>query len=153
MTAINDAYLKYSTVRFPLPTASQLETLERRIGVVFPDDYREFVLQYNGGYFNAPLIAPVVDECPSESLSNLFGIGSPYPCAELGEPATLTLFDDNEPPIIVPIGGTTLGGLIILRTEPEDFGCVFLKQAFGDFYYLADGIEEFFELLSDPLPV
>jgi hypothetical protein len=61
------------------------------------------------------------------------------------------LFDDNDPPKILPIGGTPMGGLIILDTAPgEGRGDIWLKQAFGDFYYLADGIEEFFGLLREP---
>ncbi len=44
-----------------------------------------------------------------------------------------------------------MGGLIILDTAPgEGRGDIWLKQAFGDFYYLADGIEEFFGLLREP---
>jgi hypothetical protein len=43
-----------------------------------------------------------------------------------------------------------VGGLIILDTAPgEERGSIFLKQAFGDFYYLTDGIERFFALLRD----
>ena len=62
----------------------------------------------------------------------------------------MALFDNNDPPQIVPIGHTGMGGLIILATRPEDRGTIFLKQAFGGFYYLADGIEEFFGLLREP---
>ncbi len=39
-------------------------------------------------------------------------------------------------------------------TAPGDGrGTIYLKQAFGDFYYLADGIEEFFSLLRDPTQI
>jgi hypothetical protein len=31
----------------------------------------------------------------------------------------------------------------------EEQGSIFLKQAFGDFYYLTDSIEGFFTLLRD----
>lgn len=45
------------------------------------------------------------------------------------------LFDDNDPPKILPIGDTAMGGLIILDTAPgEGRGTIYLKQAFGDFY-------------------
>ncbi|REK19134.1 MAG: SMI1/KNR4 family protein [Planctomycetota bacterium] len=150
MSAIDEAYRKYSIERFPLPREAQLEALERDINVTFPEDYRRFVLQYNGGYFNEPAIRPVDDGCPLESLSMLYGIGASHEEAELGDPASLSLFEENDPPIAVPIGDTGTGGLILIHVEAEGAGRIFLKQAFGDFFYLADGIEEFFGLLYDP---
>ncbi|HEX4143447.1 MAG TPA: SMI1/KNR4 family protein [Pirellulales bacterium] len=120
------------------------------MGVVFRADYRRFILQFNGGYFADPLITPVGQGCPTECLDSLFGIGASHPSSELGDPADIGLFDGNDPPIIVPIGRTAVGGLIILDTAPgEERGSIFLKQAFGDFYYLTDGIERFFALLRD----
>jgi hypothetical protein len=56
MTTIEDAYRKFSKERFPLPGEAQLGALEERIGVIFPGDYRSFVLAFNGGYFNNPEI-------------------------------------------------------------------------------------------------
>jgi hypothetical protein len=126
--------------------------LERRIQVTFPESYRRFLLEYNGGFFRDPGIAPVGDGCPDDSLTELYGIGASDPCAELGDSASLALFDGNDPPVIVPIGYTIMGGLIILVTDPEGYGAILLKEAYGDFFYLADGIEEFFELLQDPPP-
>ena len=45
-----------------------------------------------------------------------------------------------------------MGGLILLITHPEDLGDVVYKEPYGDFYFLADGIEGFFELLREPPP-
>jgi hypothetical protein len=150
MTAIEDAYCKFSRVRFPLPTEEQLADLERRIGIVFPDDYRQFILEYNGGYFVEPEITPVGEGCPQDALTYLSGIGASHAYAELGEPSKLGLFDENDPPKIVPIGYTVMGGLIILDTAPgEGRGEIYYKQPFGDFYFLADNIEEFFGLLRE----
>jgi hypothetical protein len=42
-------------------------------------------------------------------------------------------------------------GLIILDLAPgEGQVAIFLKKAFGDFYYLVDGIEAFFALFREP---
>ena len=150
MMTIEYAYSRFCTKRFPLPTEMQVSALEQRIKIDFPDDYRQFLLEFNGGYFNEPEIEPGSDGCPQATLEMLFGMGAPHRVAELGRLSHLSLFDDNDPPIILPIGSTGMGGLIILITEPENCGNVFLKQEFGDFYYLADGIEEFCELLREP---
>lgn len=43
-----------------------------------------------------------------------------------------------------------MGGLIILDTAPgEGRGEIYYKQAFGDFYWIAENIEEFFGLLRE----
>jgi hypothetical protein len=151
MTSIKYAYDRFCKERFPVPSEVQLFSLQRRIGVIFPDDYRRFILEFNGGYFNDPVITPVGPGCPTECLDSLFGIGASHPYSELGDPGDIGLFDDNDPPKIVPIGRTAVGGLIILDTAPGDEkGSVFLKQAWGDFYYLTESIDEFFSLLREP---
>lgn len=153
MTTIEYAYSRFCKERFPLPSASALEALEQRIGVTFSPDYRQFILDFNGGYFSEPEIAPVGDSPPA-LLTLLHGIGASHPEAELARPSDLVLFDDNDPPKILPIGSTPMGSLIILDTAPgEGRGTIYFKQAFGDFYYLADGIEGFFSLLREPTPV
>lgn len=151
MTTIENAYVRFAKERFPLPSEGQLAELEREIGVRFADDYRKFILEFNGGYFKCPEITPIGEGCPLETLAFLFGIAASHPEAELGRPDRTALFDDNEPPKIIPIGSTGMGGLIILDTAPGDGqGAIFLKQAFGGFHYLVDGIEAFLALLREP---
>ncbi len=101
-----------------MPTEAQVAELERRIGVKFPHDYRKFVLEFNGGDFSEPEITPVGEGCPQDSLEILFGIGASHEEAELGTPERIALFEDNDPPKIVPIGYTGMGGLVILDTAP-----------------------------------
>ncbi len=151
MDPIEHAYQRFVITRFPLPTEEQVRALERQIHVELPDDYRRFILKFNGGRFNDPDIMPVEEGCPSDSLMCLNGIGATENGAELGNPSDMSLFSDNDPPKIMPIGATPLGSLIILDTAPgEERGTIYLKKAFGDFYYLADGIEGFFALLREP---
>jgi hypothetical protein len=151
MSRIEHAYRRFAIERFPLPSEEQIAAIERRLGVELPDDYREFILKYNGGYFSEPEIRPVVEGCPQDALTCLWGIGASHEEAELGTTASLVLFDDNDPPQILPIGHTALGGLIILVTGmDDDRGTIGLKKAYGGSYHLADGIEELFGLLREP---
>lgn len=148
MINIEYAYRRFCTERFPLPTQAQLQALEQRIRIEFPEDYRNFVLRFNGGYFNEPDIVPTTAGCPEDALEYLCGIGASHDTSELGNEHYLNLFDDNDPPQVVPIGSTSLGGLILLDTAPGDErGMIYLKVAFGSSYFLADGIDEFFGLL------
>ncbi len=150
LTIIKNAYERFAVELFPWPNDAQLAELERGIGVRFSTDYRQFVLEFNSGYFNEPEITPVGEGCPQDALQILFGIGASHEEAELGRPSRTALFDDNDPPKIIPIGCTGMAGLIILDTAPGDGqGAIFLKKAFGDFYYLTDGIEAFLALLRE----
>lgn len=150
MTIIDDVYARLATKRFPLPTESDVADLEKRTKCRFPEDYRQFLLEYNGGYFNDPEIEQVGEGFPRESLLNLFGIRASHEEAELGLPRRTDLFDDNDPPKILPIGLTGTGGFIILDVAPGDGkGNIFLKVAWGDFYYLCESIDDFWALLKD----
>lgn len=153
MLNIEYAYNKYCEERFPLPSEEQLEQLEQRIGITFLDDYRRFILEFNVGCFIEPTVSEIVEGCPSDALKFLSGIKASHPTAELGNELDLSLFENNDPLKILPVGGTSMGGLIILVTEPEGRGTIGLKQAYGGFFYLADGIEEFFDLLDEPLKI
>lgn len=154
MSAIDFAYRRFSRKRFPLPTEAQVRALEKRVKVEFPDDYRKFLLEFNGAYFIEPEITPVGEGCPQDALTFLSGLGASHVEAELCDSRTMGLFDDNDPPKILSIGDTAMGGLIILDTAPgEGRGNIHLKKAFGDFYYLAEGIEEFFSLLREPTQI
>ena len=151
MNAIESGYAEFCMTRFPQPSESQVANLERRIGVALPDDYRQFLREYNGGFFREPRIVPIVDGCPFDRLTRLSGIGASHPSAELASETDLSLFDDNDPPQILPIGYTLMGNLILLITHPEDNGCILLKKAFSDeSFFLADGIEELFGQLREP---
>jgi hypothetical protein len=150
MNRIGSPYRRFIEQQFlPLPTQEQITALEQRINVKFPDDYRQFLLEYNGGYFTEPQIRPTSEDCPQVALTYLSGIGALHPGAELENLPRIALFDDNEPPQVVPIGCTAMGSLVVLATRPEDRGTIFLKEAFGGWFFLAEGIEGFFELLRE----
>jgi hypothetical protein len=153
MTIIDYAYARFAITRFPLPSETDVAELEERTKCRFPEGYREFVLQFNGGYFCDPEIEQVGEGFPRDSLRNLFGIRATHEEAELGLPRRTFLFDDNDPPKILPIGLTGTGGLIILDVAPGDGqGDIFLKVPFGGFHYLCESIEDFWALLKDQDP-
>ena len=150
MNSIAYAYRRFVTRQFPLPS-EQIAVLEGRVGVEFPADYRQFLLEFNGGYFDdEPEIVTKVEEASGDGLKCLFGINSGHTSSELGEPSHLaTFFDVGAVPAFFPIGKTTLGGFILLVTEEEKRGAIYFKRAFGDYYYLADNMTEFLDLLRE----
>jgi hypothetical protein len=151
MRPIENAYHQFCRKRFAAPSEAQVTDLERRINATFPDDYLRFLLTDKGGYFTEPQIVPSSQGCPTDRLSFMHGIGASHRTAELATASDLALFDDNDPPQVMPIGYTLMGGLILLNMPPgEGTGVIVYKKAFGDFYFLANDIEEFFGRLKRP---
>jgi hypothetical protein len=153
MTAIDRVYRESARTRFPLPTSQQVSELEERLGVDLPPDYRQFILQYNGGTFeDLPIVSPETG-AGMDCLTILCGINASNPFGELAAQTGLPpdLFDDNDPVQVLPIGYCVGGSLIYVLTDPENSGCIGLKKPYyEDFTHLADGIELFFELLRKP---
>jgi hypothetical protein len=155
MSYIETAYKKFCKERFPLPSEQQVADLELRIGIPLPPDYRQWLLEYNGGFFTEPDIAPPSPACPLDRLTVMAGINATHPSAELCAPGGFTpaTFDDNDPPQILPIGYTMMGNLLFLVTEPgaDDCGGIGLKLCdTSKSFSLGGGIEEFFGYLEEP---
>jgi hypothetical protein len=153
MDPVDEAYQKFCVERFPAVSIEQIQDLEASINVHFADAYRYYLLAYNGGSFTyAKLLFP--RERPgNEYLRFMNGIGTSHRATELGRKFDINLFDDNDPPQIVPIGSTWTNGLILLTTygtDDEDDGKIIFKKEFGDFYFLADDIKQFFAGLEVP---
>lgn len=150
---IDIAYRNFSKQRFPLPSAKQVADLEHRLGIPLPPDYRRFLLEYNGGLFSEPQIVPPTEDCPLDLLTWMAGIDAPNSLYEFGSKEWLATFDDNDPPQVVPSGYTIMGNLLLVVIDPheDDWGRILLKKAFSDkWFFLADGIEDFFGLLREP---
>jgi len=152
MSSIEYAYARWATERLALPTEKQVAELELRLSVELPVDYRQYLLQFNGGVFDDPEIVSLDKNCPRRGLFVMYGIGEDEATMELGNRQKTSLFDDNDPLVVLPIGCTAFGDLIVLATATEDRGVIYFKQASGGWFELAEGIEEFFASLRDPEP-
>ena len=149
--SIERAYLKWCKQRFPLPGEQEISDLERRISAHFPKHFRDFLLEWNGGLFTWPNIIIGEDDHSVGSLKYLSGVHVPVDFAELGRAFDLSLFEDNNPPIILPIGRTTANDLIMLNVDlgDEDDGAVFLRTTDQNTIRLGATMDEFFSLLRE----
>jgi len=148
---VEQAYRRFCQTRFSPASEEQIADLERKIGVRLPDEYRRYLLSYNGGSFNAPVMGARDKQCPENCLHVMFGMGEQPNACNLANPVYLNLFDDNYPAIILPIGYTPTGNLLVLRTEPDDeLGWILLKiQDSDDYFVVAESINDFFGCLKE----
>ncbi len=139
-------YAKCCRTSFELPTEKQLVSFENDYHLNLPASYRNFILTRNGGSFRGLVIE--FGDNKSDFLTYMHGLNATFAGAELGE--DINLFDDNEPPVILPIGGTGFGSLVLLVVgEGADNGNVLIKHPNDEsFEYLAETLPVFFAALT-----
>ena len=157
MPTIAEVYEHRCETRFPLPTESEIRLLEWRLKMRFPSHYRDYLLSYNGGFFsNAAIVFPEPitvtwrdgEVTRTENIMDqMWGPHSTHPCAELGKRSDITLFDDNDPIQLLPIGYTNTGNLLLLDMLSGHEGEILIKFCDEGAYPIADNIDEFFDLI------
>lgn len=114
----------------PPTTASALDALETRIGMVLPVDYRAFLLSSNGGRPERDMIdVPGCTDNPVARIHFFFGVSDPEESADLEW--NLETYSDRIPPGLLPIA----------TTEGADKICLDLSQKFGGGVVYWDGYE------------
>lgn len=158
MPTVKEVYARFCTTRFPLPKENEIELLEGRLEIRFPDRYREYLMSFNGGFFsNAEIVFPepiTIQWRDGEathkqnSLKQMFGFHSSHPYAEIGRETDINLFDDNNPIQLLPIGRTGMGSLLLIDILEGHVGEILIKFPSDGAYPIADNIDEFFELIE-----
>ena len=157
MPTIAEVYEQHCKTRFPLPAESEIVLLEERLNMRFPSHYRDYLLSYNGGFFsNAVIVFPEPITVmwrdgkvthAQNIMEQMWGLHSTHHCAELGKRSDITLFDDNDPIQLLPIGYTTMGSLLLLDMLSGHEGEILIKFPSEGAYPIADNIDEFFDLI------
>jgi len=146
---IDAVYSKYARHRNPLPSEAEVDALERRLNTRFPEDHRRFLLSYNGGHFEDAPFATQRHPQFRDRLTFLNGIRAAHPSEEVGSEGDITLFEENDPLEILPIGYTIMGNLLFIVLHPEDFGNIGLKLCDSeDSLYLGDSVQEFLQAIE-----
>ena len=143
---LHDAYREcFLRSRFPLPTEEEVQNLEKKLAIALPESYRSFLLGFNGGYFHK-LDIRVESHDYKDRLDVLDGIVSTHPSVELGRTSSINILDDNDPVIILPIGYTTRGFLLLTFVDfEEERGEIYGKRPSSDEYiFLGEDIISFF---------
>lgn len=97
--------------------------VEQQLGVIFPPDYRAFLLAHNGGYPD-PNVFPI-----SGLQSDDHGILEWFFCIQAGDYNDLirntSTFRGRVPPNLIPIASDPGGNLICLSVTGRDVGTVY----------------------------
>lgn len=128
----------------------ELEAFEKKQDIKLPKYYREFLLEYNGGYPN-PSVYKISDD-EGESVLNIFyGIGNMYDNLE----KKLDFFDEILDLEFIPIADDPGGNQICLGLNEEYCGQIFHwnhdeeHDGMKNMYFLANNINEFIENLYE----
>jgi hypothetical protein len=102
---------------------ADIDRIESHFGIKLPQDYRTFLLRYNGG-------RPTPAAFPIRGLANnlfggihfFFGIEGPFECYDLD--SNFDTFAGRMPANLLPIACTGCGDMVCLSLFGEDAGAV-----------------------------
>lgn len=133
-----------------------ISEFEHHIGFTLPEDYREFLLKYNGGTSQKRYSTFFVKELNQEiSLDVLFGLN----VDKLDLQKWNDEFVDDMLENTIIIGDDPGGGLIVLINGLDMKGVYYWDDSFNfeqsseerNIYKVADSFHEFIEVLKNPL--
>ncbi len=141
----------------PPITSADIESVESRIGIRLPADYKAFLLKYNGG-------RPTPNAFPIEGLANnpfggiqvFFGIDDPIDSCNLD--SNYEIVSGSLPTNLLAIACNGGGDLICLSLYGDDAGAVLFWDSHHDqpyepnydhVYKIADSFPEFLESIQE----
>ncbi|QOS80377.1 SMI1/KNR4 family protein [Paenibacillus sp. JNUCC31] len=133
-------------------TESRLQDFERINGVQLPQQYREFLLKYNGGY-PKPYYFTISKEQGIGMVNIFYGIGEMYDNLD----KKVDIFDDILDAGFIPIADDSGGNQICLGLTEKHFGDVYFwihdedPEDLGNMYFLAKDFGGFLEKLHDEI--
>ncbi len=130
----------------------KIKELEKKCGINFTEEYKEFLGKYNGGSAEPNTIELPNTRILSFSITSFYGI-----CEEAINDLfqTLQIYEGRIPPKCIPIAETEGGNLLCLNLGQERHGCIYywdhdeeLDYDIGEIrienlYYVAASFKEF----------
>ena len=127
-----------------------LESFEQNQNITLPKDYRDFLLEYNGGYPN-PGVYKISDELGESILNIFYGIGSMYDNLE----KKFDIFDEILEIGFIPVADDPSGNQICIGINKEYFGQIFHwahdeeHDEMENMYFLSNNFNEFLDSLYE----
>ncbi|MES2354414.1 MAG: SMI1/KNR4 family protein [Pseudomonadota bacterium] len=139
---------------------ADIRKLERKLGLVLPEDYKVFLLKNNGGR-PIPKFFPIegFENNPQGQIQDFFGLDDPIESCRLEW--NYKTFAERLPQHLFPIACEDGGSLICLSLSGSDKGAVYYWDLYGEtqppsydnVYPIAETFKEFLDSLHswDPL--
>lgn len=133
----------------------KIEEFEKENEVKFPELYKGFLLQWNGGKVS-PNLFVISDEQGSSVLSVFYGIGEMYD--NLAD--FIDIMDERIPLGFIPIGDDPSGNVICIGTESVYYDKVYFwdhelepedANDMSNMHFLANNINEFLDKLYEDI--
>lgn len=140
---------------FGKATQEMVNAFEQHIGFSLPEDYRKFLLEYNGGTPLVKYAAFTIEELNEDiPLDVLLGLG----INNLDLQKRNDDYMDDLLPHCVIIGDDPGSGMIVLIDDPEMKGVYYWDHSFNfeqsneddNIYKIADSFQEFVDGLKNP---
>lgn len=132
----------------------RLLTLEKKIGTSLPNDYREFLIQFNGGE-PSPQGFWIIENYDGFCVHEFFGLN------DGPEWLSLDRINNSElglPESLLPIADDGLGDYVCLKITGDDFGAIFFvdhdqhpyedRESFDGIIKLRESFSEFVSSLQ-----
>lgn len=101
----------------PATTIDAVDAVAQRLGVTFPADYRQFLLEVNGGCPDQQCFSvPARDDA---LLDFLYGISNVRDAGDLEYAQASASFHDPLPPGMIAIGHDPGGSILLLNTSAD----------------------------------
>ena len=125
--------VKITTARLLL-SETMLKEFELRLSIKLPQDYRDFMLEHNGGYpaeaWDFDFIETGIDKSTSSIVSEFYSIDAPDK-KTYNDIATRYVDLVNAsliPPSLIPIADDVFGNPILLSVSGDDYGHVYFAN-------------------------
>lgn len=136
-------------------TREDISNAELKYDIVFPDDYTDFLMNFNGAIAGVDANAELVSTEEYIDIDSLFGLHCKKDFLDFEH--WMSKYGDEIPPDFVIIGRDILGGFIILGCSEEHAGVYYWDSAFNfktsnanrNVYSVAESFTEFFEKLRN----
>lgn len=138
-------------------TEEELQAAENIVGKEFPDQYREFLLKYNGGH-PAPDIFRYKNEDGDQELAAIAYFLAVYDGKDENLLDYFETYEDRIPSQLIPIARGPGGDLVLLGLESSYRGKIYYwiqdlepdEPDFSNIFPVAGSFNEFLDSLFDP---
>ena len=140
--------------KFGTASSSAIQRLEQKYDLALPEDYKDFLYNFNGGLFESTTVVKLKNMGENINLSILFGVEG----VGVGDENTnvdfwMSEYGDELPPGVVIIGDALEHGFILLLCEGEESGIYYWDDTRyfkcssdeGNTYFIAETFTEFAE--------